>query len=157
MVSNFATLLDEMKQLFASTATLVALQEAMVKSIARALPLYDWVGFYMLDPDDASTLVLGPFCGAPTPHVRIPLEKGICGAAVARNETIIVQDVAADPRYLSCSIDTRSEIVTPIRVHGRVMGEIDVDSHTLDAFRSDDRKFLETCAELIGNYIEGKH
>lgn len=156
MASNFAILLDEMKQLVASTGSLVALQEAMVKSIARTLPNYDWVGFYMLDPDDPSTLVLGPFYGAPTPHVRIPLEKGICGAAVARNETIIVEDVASDPRYLSCSIDTRSEIVTPIRVHGRVVGEIDIDSHTLGAFRSDDREFLETCAELIGSYIEGK-
>jgi L-methionine (R)-S-oxide reductase len=90
---------------------------------------YDWTGFYMLDPDDPKTLVLGPFAGAPTPHVRIPVSQGICGAAVESGETVVVDDVNADPRYLSCSISTKSEIVVPIYASGRVVGEIDIDSH----------------------------
>ncbi len=111
----------------------------------------------MLDPEDASMLVLGPFHGRLTPHVRIPVTQGICGAAVVRGETVIVEDVSSDSRYLSCSVDTKSEIVVPIRVRGLIVGEIDVDSHALSAFQSADRKLLETCADTVGRYIERTH
>jgi len=131
-----------------------ALQQFTVKRIADRLPYYNWVGFYMLDPMDESMLVLGPFHGAPTEHTRIPVTQGICGAAVAQGETVIVEDVTADPRYLACSIETRSEIVVPIRVHGEVIGEIDIDSHELAAFGSEDRGFLEQCAEMMGQFLE---
>src|SRR6202012_2238263 len=93
--------------------------------ITDPLPHYNWVGFYMLDPHDETMLVLGPFHGAPTDHLRIPVTQGICGAAIAQEETVIVDDVAADPRYLSCSIETKSEIVVPIRANGSIVGEID--------------------------------
>jgi L-methionine (R)-S-oxide reductase len=76
---------------------------------------------------------------------------------VARGETVIVDDVSADPRYLSCSIETKSEIVVPIRVRDEIVGEIDIDSHDLSAFGPDDRTFLEECARLIGEFIEKKH
>jgi GAF domain-containing protein len=105
----------------------------------------------MLDPSDPETLVLGPFAGEPTPHVRIPLDQGICGAAAASRATIVVEDVNADPRYLSCSIKTRSEIVVPIFVDGKVVGEIDIDSHAPAAFTDDDRDFLEKVARIVGN------
>jgi GAF domain-containing protein len=72
-------------------------------------------------------LVLGPFGGDPTPHVRISGSQGICGAAVAGGETVIVDDVGSDPRYRSCSIETKSEIVVPIYANGAVAGEIDLD------------------------------
>ena len=98
--------------------------------------------------------MLGPFAGAATPHTRIPVTEGICGAAVAQGETVVVDDVNSDPRYLSCSIETKSEIVVPIRVDGAIVGEIDIDSHTAAAFGSEDRLFVERCAELIGNYLE---
>ena len=110
----------------------------------------------MLDRDDESVLVLGPYHGAPTEHVRIPISQGICGAAVAQGETVIVADVSADPRYLACSIETKSEIVAPIRANGKMVGEIDIDSHTLDAFGPDDRRFVEECAALIGRLLEAK-
>jgi GAF domain-containing protein len=108
----------------------------------------------MLDPADASMLVLGPFSGAPTPHTRIPVTEGICGAAVAQGETVVVDDVNADPRYLSCSIETKSEIVAPVRAHGAIVGEIDIDSHAAAAFGADDRAFVERCAEIVGRYLE---
>lgn len=142
---------------FAGTAqNLTALQEFTVTRIAERLPRYNWVGFYMLDPSDDTVLVLGPFCGAPTEHTRIPVTEGICGAAVAQGETVIIEDVSADPRYLACSIETRSEIVVPIRVHGKVIGEIDIDSHTLDAFGSADRAFLEECAAIVSAFLEAR-
>lgn len=126
----------------------------MVEALAGRLPHYSWAGFYMLDPGDPTMLVLGPFVGAPTPHVRIPVTEGICGAAVATGETVIVDDVAADLRYLACSLETRSEIVVPIYAHGRVVGEIDIDSHDAAAFAEEDRKFLEAAACLVGDFIE---
>lgn len=94
--------------------------------------------------------MLGPFVGHPTEHVRIPIGQGICGAAVAEDATIVVDDVRADPRYLACFVSTRSEIVVPIRAGGRVVGEIDVDSDRAAAFSPADRHFLESIAEALG-------
>ena len=108
----------------------------------------------MLDPSDKNVLVLGPFRGAQTEHIRIPVTEGICGAAVVQGETVIVEDVSADPRYLACSLETKSEIVVPIRAKGKIVGEIDVDSHSLNAFYADDRRFLEKCAEILGQFLE---
>ena len=150
---NFTTLLVEIERLTKNARSAVALQQAIVEAVARNLAHYNWIGFYMLDPEDASMLVLGPFHGEPTPHVHIPVTQGICGAAVAQGETVIVDDVASDPRYLSCSVDTKSEIVTPIRARGLVVGEIDVDSHARNAFQREDREFLEKCAETVGQYM----
>jgi GAF domain-containing protein len=152
--NTFAQILSEVSTFAESARDLTAVQNFVVEIIANRLPYYNWTGFYMLDFDDAETLVLGPFRGAPTEHVRIPVSQGICGAAVAQNDTVIVGDVHSDPRYLACSLDTRSEIVVPIRVSGAVVGEIDIDSHDLAAFSSQDREFLEKCAAIVGEFIE---
>jgi L-methionine (R)-S-oxide reductase len=108
----------------------------------------------MLDPRDNQMLVVGPFAGDPTPHVRIPVGKGVCGAAMKLGETVIVDDVNSDPRYLSCSLDTRSEIVVPIFANGSIVGEIDIDSHALAAFKDLDRVFLEEVARIVGRFME---
>lgn len=151
--SAFSRILDEVSRFAESADDLVSLQSFIVEIIPYRLPYYNWTGFYMLDPDDAEMLVLGPFRGAPTEHVRIPVSQGICGAAVAENSTVIVDDVLADPRYLACSIETRSEIVVPIRVNDAVVGEIDIDSHDRAAFSQEDRDFLEECAAIVGDFI----
>jgi len=93
--------------------------------------------------------VLGPFVGKPSPHTRIPLGRGICGAAATAKETIVVDDVNADSRYLACSLETRSEIVVPILLRGDVLGEIDIDSDTPAAFGTADRSLLERVATLL--------
>jgi L-methionine (R)-S-oxide reductase len=149
-LSHMAAAIEEFSH---TAADLAALEQFTVELIARRLPHYNWVGFYMLDPGDAAMLELGAFVGAPTEHTRIPVSRGICGAAVAQGETIVVDDVRADSRYLACSIETRSEIVVPIRVAGRVVGEIDIDSHSAAAFGAEDRAFLEKCAEVIGAFL----
>jgi len=155
MLSHEVTsLLSLIKQLAVSAGSLKFLQEGFVEAVSQRLRYYDWIGFYMLDPNDAEMLVLGPFVGEPTPHVRIPVNQGICGAAVASGTTIVVDDVNADPRYLSCSIKTLSEIVVPIYAHGSIVGEIDIDSHTPAAFTDVDRSFLEQAARIVGHYIE---
>ena len=154
LTPEMTTILAELRQLAAGAASLESLQQKIVAVIAQRLPYYNWTGFYMLDPGDSQTLVLGPFVGDPTPHVRIPVTEGICGAAVATGETLIVDDVNADPRYLSCSIKAKSEIVVPIYVQKNIIGEIDIDSHDLAAFTDIDRVFLEDVAAIVGSYIE---
>jgi L-methionine (R)-S-oxide reductase len=140
---------------FAITAKDFAdLQEFSSDVIAKRLPNYNWVGFYMLDPNDDNVLVLGSFRGASTEHVRIPVTEEICGAAVAQGETVILDDVSKDPKYLACSIETKSEIVVPIRSNGRIVGEIDIDSHTLNCFGPEERGFLEECAAVVGQFLD---
>jgi L-methionine (R)-S-oxide reductase len=119
---------------------------AAVGTLKRRMPDYSWVGIYLLDGNE---LVLGPFEGKPSPHMRIPLGRGICGAAASEKATIIVDDVNADPRYLACSIETKSEIVAPIMSGDEVLGEIDIDSDRLAAFGSADQKMLEAVASLL--------
>jgi GAF domain-containing protein len=150
----FHDILSEVRRFTETAEDFSSLQKFCVNLISERLPYYNWVGFYMLDPNNASVLVLGPFRGAPTEHVRIPVTEGICGAAVAQGETVIAEDVAADPRYLACSVETRSEIVVPIHANGRIVGEIDIDSHTLNAFAADDRHFLEQCAAILTQFLE---
>jgi L-methionine (R)-S-oxide reductase len=127
-------------------------RRAMERTVAtlKTLPDYSWVGIYLLDGNE---LVLGPFQGKPSPHTRIPLGRGICGAAAAEKATIVVDDVNADPRYLACSVDTLSEIVVPIMRGDDVLGEIDVDSDRLAAFGQADRQLLETVARLLAERI----
>jgi putative methionine-R-sulfoxide reductase with GAF domain len=107
-------LLSQIRQLATTASSLTALQMGVAEAISKGLTYYSWTGFYMLDPTDSSILILGPFVGDPTPHVRILVTQGVYGAAVASEQTVIVDDVNADPRYLSCSIKTKSEIVVLI-------------------------------------------
>src|SRR3954468_11870084 len=137
----------ELDQMAADAPSAEDLMTYIVGRLKENLPKYNWVGFYMIEkpqtPADQPMLVLGPFVGADTPHKRIPLNQGICGAAVSTGETVIVDDVNSDPRYLACSIETKSEIVAPVSVNGRIVGELDIDSHQHAAFRGDDQKLVE--------------
>jgi GAF domain-containing protein len=148
------SLLARIREMAAAAPTLDELERDIVEAIAEQIRYYDWTGFYMLDPEEPETLLLGCFVGELTSHVRIPVTEGICGAAVAEGETIVVDDVKTDPRYLSCSIRTKSEIVVPIRARGKVVGEIDIDSHSPAAFKQMDRVFLEEVAGIVGRYME---
>ncbi len=122
-----------------------------VEILKREMPHYSWVGIYLLDDEE---LVLGPFLGKPSPHTRIPIGSGICGAAAREHQTIIVDDVNADSRYLACSLETKSEIVVPIMSGARVLGEIDIDSDQPAAFGPDDRRLLESVASLLAPVLE---
>jgi GAF domain-containing protein len=147
-------LIRDMKSAARTAPTVSVLMATICHTLQHRLYGYNWVGFYLLDPNDPNYLVLGPFVGAQTPHTRIPLNQGICGAAVSQGETIVVDDVNSDPRYLSCSIETKSEIVAPIKVNGNIVGEIDIDSHDPARFKEDDRKLVDSIAELVGQYME---
>ena len=154
-----ATRIDEVRNEVTALAeaahTAKDLMERVCKLLHERMLKYNWVGFYMLEAGTRPpVLVLESFVGAMTPHTRIPLNQGICGAAAATGETLIVDDVNADPRYLSCSIETKSEIVVPIFANGRVIGELDIDSHVPAAFGEQDRALCEYAAKLVGSWYE---
>ena len=121
-----------------------------VRLLKPALPHYNWVGIYLLQDGE---LVLGPYLGKPSPHTRIPLGRGICGAAATQKATITVDDVRADPRYLVCSLETKSEIVVPIMRGDIVLGEIDIDSDQPAAFGEEDRELLEGVARALAQKL----
>jgi L-methionine (R)-S-oxide reductase len=145
----------EVTQLAQSTASAQELMQAMVKLLHHRVLKYNWVGFYMLEPGaQPPMLVLGAFEGAMTPHTRIPLNQGICGAAASSGQTVIVDDVNNDPRYLACSLETKSEIVVPVFARGKVVGELDIDSHFPAAFTQEHKEFVQHCAMLVGKKLE---
>lgn len=150
-------LAQELDRVAEGARSVEELMSVIVARLMERLPKYDWVGFYMIEKGRGGApdmLVLGPYIGAPTPHKRIPLDQGICGAAASSGQTVVVDDVSLDPRYLACSIATKSEIVVPVYAKGRVVGELDIDSHSLAAFDADDRRLVEHCAELVGRQLE---
>jgi len=131
------------------------LMQKMVKLLHDRMLKYNWVGFYMLEPGThPPVLVLGAFEGAMTPHTRIPLNQGICGAAASSGQTVVVDDVSKDSRYLACSLETKSEIVVPVFVRGKVVGELDIDSHFPGAFTAEHQSFVQHCAMLVGKKLE---
>jgi L-methionine (R)-S-oxide reductase len=153
--SKVAEVTPEVDRLARSTHTAHEFMTELVKFLHERMLKYNWVGFYMLEPGaKPPMLVLGPFQGAMTPHTRIPLNQGICGAAASSGKTVVVDDVANDPRYLACSIETKSEIVAPVFVRGKVTGELDIDSHFPAAFTPEDQQFVEHCAALVGKKLE---
>lgn len=146
---------NEVSELAAAAPTATDLMAKMVKLLHDRVLKYNWVGFYMLEPGaEPPMLALGAFEGAMTPHTRIPLHQGICGAAASSGKTVVVDDVSKDGRYLACSLETKSEIVVPVFAHGRVVGELDIDSHFPAAFAPDDQSFVQHCAAAVGAKIE---
>lgn len=146
---------QEISELAKASRTASDLMQSMVKVLHNRMLKYNWVGFYLLEPGaEPPVLVLGAFEGAMTPHTRIPLNQGICGAAASSGRTVVVDDVNKDPRYLACSLETKSEIVVPVFVHGKVIGELDIDSHFHAAFTSEHQDLVQHCAKLVGQKLE---
>jgi len=145
---------DEITELARTLPSAQDFMRTMVKVLHERMLKYNWVGFYMLEPGaNPPMLVLGAFEGAMTPHTRIPLNQGICGAAASSGQTVVVDDVGKDPRYLACSLETKSEIVVPLFVHGKVVGELDIDSHFAAAFTSEHQDLAQHCAKLVGEKL----
>lgn len=144
-------LLHDLRAALAATPDGTVAMNAVVELLKQRAPHYTWVGIYLVEGRE---LVLGPYRGKPSPHTRIPLGRGICGAAATEKATIVVDDVNADPRYLACSIDTKSEIVVPVMRGEAVLGEIDIDSDRPAAFTSADRDMLEELAAMIAAKLQ---
>ena len=121
--------------------------------LRKSISHYDWVCFYFVDPENKAELVLGPFSGEPTEHMRIKFGEGICGQAAETRNVFIVQDVSKEENYLSCSPEVRSEIVVPIFRNGEIVGELDIDSHRTNPFAVEDRKILERVCEKVAELL----
>jgi L-methionine (R)-S-oxide reductase len=141
-------------QNFAKTAsTAQALMDRMAQRLHEKMTRYNWVGFYLVDAADPGVLVVGPFVGSFTPNARIPLDTGLCGAAATTGQTVVVQDVTKDPRYLAGSSMVNSEMVVPIAVKGKLAGELDIESYFANTFDRSEQEFVEACATVVARYL----
>jgi len=113
---------------------------------------YNWVGFYFKNGDQKE-LKLGPYVGAPTNHTIIPYGKGICGQVAINNQNFVVPDVSAQDNYLACSVTVKAEIVVPIFINGENIGQIDIDSSTINPFTKADEHFLEFVCTKVSEIL----
>jgi GAF domain-containing protein len=131
-------------------------KEQCLQSICELLksevPYYDWVGFYFRN-GTKKELKLGPYAGAPTDHTIIPFGKGICGQVAVSNQNFVVPDVKAQDNYIACSMSVKSEIVIPLFVDGKNIGQIDIDSNTADPFTAADERFLEFVCNSVAKIL----
>lgn len=118
----------------------------------KEIEYFNWTGFYFRN-GDKEELVLGPYVGAETEHSVIPFGRGICGQVAVSNNTFVVPDVSEESNYLSCSLQTKAEIVVPIIKNGENIGQIDIDSHKLNPFTEEDIALLEWLCEEIAKII----
>lgn len=122
------------------------------KLLENLIEYYNWVGFYFRN-GDKEELILGPYVGEPTDHTVIPFGKGICGQVAVSNQNFVVPDVSAQDNYIACSITVKAEIVVPIFVNGKNIGQIDIDSNTPDPFTEADERFLEFVCEKVSTIV----
>jgi len=142
---NYNNVENKIEKIIFKTETSQILDK-VIDILYKSFDKYNWIGIYIICGND---LILGPWKGQKaTKHTKIPVGKGVCGSAAKSGKTEIVPYVNKDDRYLACFVTTKSEIVVPIKKNGMVIGEIDIDSETSNAFDEEDVNFLEKiCAK----------
>jgi len=154
-VSKHESLLEDFEN-FARTVTRAQpLMQHISDRLHEEMGRYNWVGFYLMEAPDFKALVVGPYAGSFQPTPRIPLDKGLCGAAATTAKSVVVNTVANDPRYLGSDM-VKSNMVSPILVQRRVVAEICIESYFTDTFTPAEQAFVESCAALVGRFME-KH
>jgi L-methionine (R)-S-oxide reductase len=143
-------LLQEFQDFARTAPTAKSVMERIAQRLHEKMARYNWVGFYLVDPADPGVLLVGPFVGSFTPNARIPLSSGLCGAAASSGQTVVVDNVKKDPRYLAGSPMVNSEIVVPIFVKNKLVAELDVESYFAGTFSEAETGFVEGCATLVG-------
>jgi GAF domain-containing protein len=146
-------LLQELQSFAPTAPSAESLMERIARRLHEKMTRYNWTGFYLVDPADSNYLIVGAYAGSFTPNVRIPLDRGLCGAAASSGQVVVVQDVTKDPRYLAGSNLVKSEIVVPIFVNKKLAGELDVESYFADTFTKPEQEFVEACAGVLANYL----
>ncbi len=147
-----ASILEELRALLANETDPTANAANMAALLFQRMPRLNWAGFYFLK---GGTLVVGPFQGLPA-CTRIPLGRGVCGAAAERQETIVVPDVHAFEGHIACDSASQSEIVVPLVLGGRLIGVLDVDSPELDRFSWTEQALLEAAAAIFLDTLENR-
>jgi L-methionine (R)-S-oxide reductase len=138
LTSQLSSLLEGESDPVANAANTAAL-------LFQMMPNINWAGFYFLR--DGKELVLGPFQGLPA-CVRIPVGRGVCGAAVEQKHSILVEDVHAFPGHIACDAASRSELVVPLIRNGRILGVLDLDSPAVGRFDAEDQAGIERIASI---------
>ncbi|MGA7848488.1 MAG: GAF domain-containing protein [Terriglobales bacterium] len=157
-MSRYEELLKEFEVYGRSADGAKALMQHISQRLHEETTRYNWVGFYLMAAPAFDALVVGPYVGSFAPTLRIPLDKGLCGAAATSGKTVVVNNVAADPRYLGSDL-VKSNIVAPIfvkegTVKKRVVAELCIESYFADTFNGPEQKFIESCAALVGRFME---
>jgi L-methionine (R)-S-oxide reductase len=143
IIPQISSLIEDEKNLIANLANTVAV-------LKYTFDYYLWVGFYFADAENESELVLGPYQGK-VACTRLKAGRGVCGTAVAKKETVMVEDVNSFPGHIFCDADAKSEIVLPVVIKDAVAAVLDVDSGSFSAFDETDKKYLEEIIKIVKN------
>lgn len=147
-IEEYKTLISRVAKIVDSPSGRNEKLQDICQLLADEIDVFDWVGFYLVDPVADRELILGPFVGEATDHTRIPFGTGICGQAADTKETFVVQDVSQADNYLSCSVHVKSEIVVPVMKGDEFVAELDIDSHTKNAITEEHRAMLEEICDM---------
>ena len=142
--TDYKLLSSQVRSLLGGETDALANAANFVGLLYNALDDVNWLGIYVLRGEE---LVLGPFQGQPA-CVHIPLGKGVCGTAAAKRQSLRVPDVHEFPGHIACDAASRSELVVPLLVDGKVIGVLDIDSPSLARFSEDDQRGVEECCRV---------
>ncbi len=149
---NTSELKKSINHIFENTTQVETVLQNICNLLKQEIEYYDWVGFYFKN-GDKNELKLAQFAGEPTEHTIIPFGKGICGQVAVSNQNFVVQDVASQDNYISCGWKVKSEIVIPIFVNNINVGQIDIDSHTVNPFTKEDEVLLEFVCKKVAEIL----
>jgi len=149
---NFNELKPKISDLVSRSSSLDATLKEVCELLKTSIPYYDWVGFYFKN-GEKEELKIGPYAGATTDHEIIPFGKGICGQVAVSNKNFVVADVSSQDNYIACSLSVKSEIVIPLFVNNVNIGQLDIDSNTIDPFTHEDERFLEFICESVASIM----
>lgn len=147
--TNYNLLEKQVSSLIEDESNLIAILSNVSALLNDSLDQVNWVGFYLIENDE---LILGPFQGHPA-CVHIAIGSGVCGTAVAQDETQLVADVHAFPGHIACDANSKSEIVVPIHQNEQVIGVLDIDAPITNRFSETDKNALENIVKTIENQI----
>jgi GAF domain-containing protein len=153
-MASHKELLQELEGFARSAVGVESLMAHISRRLHEEMARYNWVGFYLADPSFPGTLVLGPYVGSFVPLEKISFGAGLCGTAAASRNTVVVNDVAADPRYVNRAEMVRSEMVAPVLARSVLVAVIDVESYFAGTFSKQDQEFVESCTSLVGRLME---
>jgi L-methionine (R)-S-oxide reductase len=153
MTSEQEGILKEFREFASAASSAEDVMKHIAQRLHETMTRYNWVGFYIVDPADNNILQVGAYVGSFTPNARIPLNTGLCGAAASGGQTVVVDDVTKDKRYLAGSSLVHSEIVVPIFVRGRLVGELDIESYFPSTFNKSEQEFVEACAVIASRAL----
>ncbi|MBF2306502.1 GAF domain-containing protein [Staphylococcus hominis] len=147
--TNYNLLGKQLASLIEDETNLIAILSNTSALLNDNLDQINWVGFYLIENNE---LILGPFQGHPA-CVHISIGKGVCGTAVANNQTQLVDDVNTFPGHIACDANSKSEIVVPIHVDNEIIGVLDIDAPITQRFSKGDQQGLEEIVSILEHQL----